>query len=256
MDLKFDRESFKKQPVIYSILFISIFGPNVLLYQFTDILPNAKHPEYYFLGVLLILSLAIGVISRRVKDPILINENEKDIIKFKSKKEWSDYFKERLLDVDFVEDFTWAKISHKSSKNNSDYEYVNRIKEVASNSTEYYELFIFSHKGNYRQDRLDKLKQHYEEAIKRQDYSYSCAFYEETEFPRLQFTLLGGEEVMFTSSHNTRCSIKDKLLASIFSQYFEEAWDGATVLIDSGKIVGNDKLQALLKESHLESEDS
>lgn len=168
-------------------------------------------------------------------------------IEFENKSDQSEYFKKKLRLVDYIEDFTWAKVTHRNTRNNSKPNYLPVIQEAAEKATEYYEIFIFSHAKRYRQDRLLKLKKHYERCLEGGTYNYSCAHYEESNFPRLQFSILNGTEVMFTSAHNTRCALSNPKLAKVFSHYFEDAWDGAEKLIEKGRIVDKVRIEELLK---------
>lgn len=194
------------------------------------------------------LTEKLSLIQKKVS--AINSASTKDIdgyIEFKNKSEQSEYFKKQLKSSDFIEDFTWAKVTHRTTRNNSEPNYLPVIQEAAEETTEYYEIFIFSHAQRFRQDRLLKLKKHYERCLEGGCYNYSCAHYEESNFPRLQFTILNGSEIMFTSAHNTRCALSNQKLAKVFSLYFEDAWDDAEKLIEKGRIVNKAKIEDLLK---------
>lgn len=60
---------------------------------------------------------------------------------------------------------------------------------------------------------------------------YCCSYYENkdinTRFPKLQFVVIDDREVVFVSSayKPNLCSIKNTRIASIFCNYFEQAWE-------------------------------
>ncbi len=99
----------------------------------------------------------------------------------------------------------------------------------------YKEIFTFSYSNN-----IAKMLNH----ITYGD-NYCCSYYEnqnpETKFPKLQFVVIDDKEVIFVSSayKPNLCSINNVRIASIFCNYFEQAWELSIKLKDKNEINNN-----------------
>ncbi len=181
------------------------------------------------------------------KDQILKGLEGVEFVKFNDPNEQIEYIINRLHNAKIsVSDFTWApKVSASFDspvRQKLEKKYVTAIKS-ASKKISYREIFIFSHKS-----RIEKLKEHYQKANSSDDISgYSCAFYEDTNFPRLQFMLIDDTEVIFTSGQYLKCAIKNTNIVEIFSKYYSTAWDHARKLIENGEIADVDKIEKIIR---------
>lgn len=99
----------------------------------------------------------------------------------------------------------------------------------------YKEIFTFSYPQN-----IKKMLNH----ITYGDV-YCCSYYENKDpnakFPKLQFVVIDDKEVIFVSSAYTPnlCSIKNTGIASIFCNYFEQAWELSKKIKDRDKVDNN-----------------
>lgn len=180
------------------------------------------------------------------KDTILKGLEGVEFVKFSDPNEQIEYIINRLQNAkNSVSDFTWApKVSSSFNaplRQKLEKKYVTAIKS-ASKKISYREIFIFSHKS-----RIKKLKEHYLKAKTSEELSgYSCAFYDDTNFPRLQFLLIDNNEVIFTSGQYLKCAIKNNNIVEIFSKYYSSAWEHAHKLIENGKIVDTEKIEEII----------
>lgn len=166
---------------------------------------------------------------------------------FDTKEDCDSYYKNKITCSKIIKDFTWAEVL--SKEYDTELIYTDLIK----GKQEYQEIFIFSINGFYRQDRLLKLKSIYEHIKDGKEHlNYSCSFYEETKFERLQYTILDEKEILFTSSYYPRCIIEGDILFNILSKYFDQAWKDSkeNLLIDCGRIVNEneEKIKQLISE--------
>lgn len=71
---------------------------------------------------------------------------------------------------------------------------------------------------------------------------YCCSYYENkdpnTKFPKIQFVVIDDKEVIFASSAYSPnlCSIKNNRIASIFCNYFEQAWELSKKIKEGDKV--------------------
>lgn len=171
-----------------------------------------------------------------------------EIVKFKNPNEQIQYIINRLQNAEnSVSDFTWApKVSSSfdaPARKRLESKYVTAIKN-ASKQISYREIFIFSHAS-----RIMKLKEHYEKInTKNESSGYSCAYYEDTNFPRLQFLLIDENEVIFTSGQYLKCAVKNSNIVEIFTKYYSSAWENANKLIENGVIINPEEIERIIKK--------
>ena len=181
------------------------------------------------------------------KDKIIKGLEGVEFIKFSDPNEQIEYIINRLQNAKIsVSDFAWAtKVSTSFDapvRQKLENKYIAAIK-AASKKISYREIFIFSHKS-----RIAKLKEHYLKSKSSDDISgYSCAFYENTNFPRLQFMLIDDNEVIFTSGQYLKCAIKNSNIVEIFAKYYTTAWENANKLIENGKVVNLQKIEDIIE---------
>lgn len=169
---------------------------------------------------------------------------------FETQDEQMAFFKGRLAEASTVYDLTWAKArtvvqAEQDEISEKRENYLDSISDFSSVKP-YKEIFIFSDGYRDRSDRLRKLHFHYQRAKKGTAGKYSCGFFPEMQFPRLQYTLIDGNDILFTSGTNERIHVNQKQLASVFSNYFDAAWEEAHKLIVDGEVVDEDKINVLL----------
>lgn len=145
-----------------------------------------------------------------------------------------------------VYDFNWQDYIQVNPyhRNPSDKEYAankidSSIKSFCSKKSTkpriYKEIFTFSYSQN-----VDKMLAH----ISYGD-TYCCAYYDNLEgnakFPKLQFVVIDDQEVIFVSSayKPNLCAIKNNRIASIFCNYFEQAWELGIVIKDKEELNKN-----------------
>jgi hypothetical protein len=163
---------------------------------------------------------------------------------FESKETCDSYYESMLKNSKIVKDLTWAEVNSQNFQISQDY--MGHIQK----KQEYNEIFIFSIDGKFRQDRLMKLNAVFEyiQRNPQNHINYSCAYYPESKFERLQYTIFDEKEVLFTSSYAQRCLIAETTVISILNKYFEQSWKDAHVLIENGVIIDEKAIRALLKE--------
>ena len=168
------------------------------------------------------------------------------VISFESKEKCDNYYKNNLRSSKIIKDLTWAEVLPTEYTENPDNYYIDLIK----GKQEYQEIFIFSINGAFRQDRLLKLKTIYEHIkdSSKEHLNYSCSYYDETTFERLQYTIFDEKEVLFTSSYYSRCTIEGVALFNILSKYFDQAWEESKKLIEHGQIVDKEKIEELISK--------
>lgn len=181
----------------------------------------------------------------KAKEEILKAVGYKFIL-FETKKDCDDYYQDKLMKSSIIHDLTWAE----TFSNNHNHKNNLSLLEIIKSKNEVNEIFIFSVNKVYRQDRLLKLKTIYEFLKSNGEMNYSCSYYEETKFERLQFTIFDEKEVLFTSSYAQRFSIQEIVLTSLLMKYFEQACRDGVRLIDGGRIVNEAKILELLENLH------
>jgi hypothetical protein len=162
---------------------------------------------------------------------------------FQSKQLCDIYYENKISSSKIIKDLTWAEVN--SQNFNISKDYINHIRD----KQDYQEIFIFAVNGRYRNDRLIKLKLVYEFIKKYPDVhlNYSCSYYPEVSFERLQYTIFDEKEVLFTSSYAQRCSLEEAALVSIFNKYFDQAWKEARPLIENGVISDEETIIKLIQ---------
>lgn len=182
------------------------------------------------------------------KNQIIKGLDGVEIVKFNSPKEQISYIINRLQDAEHsVSDLTWGqKVSSaldSPGRKRLESTYVTAIKNAAKRIS-YREIFIFSHIS-----RIEKLENHYTKInTKNESSGYSCAYYEETNFPRLQFLLIDDNEVIFTSGQYLKCAVKSSNVVDIFTKYYSIAWDNANKLIENGVIVNLEEIEKIIEK--------
>ncbi len=155
-----------------------------------------------------------------------------------------------------VDDLTWATFDKEGKLDAPRPKYLEKIQMAADGGVNYDEIFIFQNKDSkLHYDRLKKLKYHYNKAKKhmRTTSRYSCSYFAIDElgfdFPRIQFTLIDNDEILFTSSanNNEKFRIKNSQLTKVFKNYYEQAWSLSEKLIVNGEIENEDKILELIK---------
>lgn len=167
------------------------------------------------------------------------------------------YYEFRITNAkDKVEDLTWAVFDREGKLDKTTNDYISKIQSVAESGTNYDEIFIFHKSGKNRIDRLKKLEFHYNNAKKnrkRKNSKYSCSYFDvqnlNFDFPRIQFTIIDNEEIIFTSGtyDNEKFKVRNKQLTKVFSNYYKEAWELSDKLIVNGEIVNENKILELLE---------
>lgn len=160
---------------------------------------------------------------------------------FESGTELMKYINKRLLQARRqVDDLSWSYVVGLGRDLNIvqeiNTEYTKRIARV-SEKIPYREIFIFN-----RKDRIEKLKKRLEENLP----GYSCAYYENTAVPLLQFMIIDGEEVIVLSDMlESKFAIRHPHLVKLFVEYYEEIWKRATQ-IKMGTTVNQDVIESIL----------
>ena len=81
-----------------------------------------------------------------------------------------------------------------------------------------------------------------EAILKENPINYSCAYYDDTKVPLLQFMIIDEDEVVFFSREiRSSLLIKHAPIAKLFSEYYENIWSQAKK-IKVGKKLDEDAL--------------
>ena len=242
--------------IIISVIAFIIDGYN----SYVD---NGVKIDYAFVATSLLLAIAIHFIlvgfledeiTSRQKEltqgleqavgTIIDSLNGVEVIFFDDINEVDMYIAKRILAAsECVYDFNWQDFMpiNPSDRKLADKEYAATkidasIKSFCSKKTMkpriYKEIFTFSYPQN-----IGKMLNH----IKYGDV-YCCSYYENkdinTRFPKLQFVVIDDREVVFVSSayKPNLCSIKNTRIASIFCNYFEQAWELSKKIKDRNQV--------------------
>lgn len=174
------------------------------------------------------------------------------VVRFSSHEEQANFFAQRLETASSIQDLTWAKARSKVETVHDavDERRIRYVEDIARFSKEkpYMELFIFNDEHGFRKDRQEKLRYHYERCQRGEGGLYSCGYFVKADFPRLQYTLIDVDEILFTSGTMERLIVNQPELSSVFRKYFEYAWDDSTTLIDNGEIVDDGKIIQILED--------
>lgn len=151
-----------------------------------------------------------------------------------------EYLVERILEAEkCIYDLNWQNDlavnpihRDKIRKENIAKQMEQAIEKRCRQGVETKQIFTFSNMDNYH-----KMK-------KRISYgdNYSCSCYLqsnsfESNFPKLSFTIIDEEEIIFTSfAYQYYCAIKDKELVKIWGNYFDQGWRFSTKIKLDGKI--------------------
>lgn len=245
--------------IIISVIAFIIDGYN----SYVD---NNTKIDYAFVATTLLLAIAIHFIlvgffenemsnqQKKLTDALeqsvstIINSlNGVEVIFFEDINKVDMYIAERILTAtECVYDFNWQDYIpiNPYHRNISDKEFAaNKIdlsiksfcSKKAAKPRIYREIFTFSYPRN-----IGKMLTHitYGDA-------YCCSYYDNkrpnTKFPKLQFVVIDDKEVIFVSSayKPNLCSIKNIRIASIFCNYFEQAWELSKIIKDRDKINNN-----------------
>lgn len=227
---------------------------------------NGVQIDYAFVATSLLLAIAIhfilvgfleNEISSRQKEltqgleqavsTIVDSLNGVEVIFFDDINEVDIYIAKRILAAsECVYDFNWQDFTpiNPYHRNLANKEYAatkidSSIKSFCSKKTTkpriYMEIFTFLYPQN-----IGKMLNH----ITYGDV-YCCSYYENkdpnTKFPKLQFVVIDDKEVIFVSSayKPNLCSIKNTRIASIFCNYFEQAWELSKKIKDRDKVDNN-----------------
>jgi len=141
-----------------------------------------------------------------------------------------------------VDDLSWSSalgLDHGlSSSQEASTRYAENVAKIADRIP-YREVFMFSRPG-----RIEKLRAR----IAENRAGYSCAYYEETPVPLLQFIVIDDEEVIvLTDMLKTKFAIKQPSVVRLFSEYYEEVWRKA-MPIKTGTAVNREVLTKLLSD--------
>jgi len=139
-----------------------------------------------------------------------------------------------------IDDLTWSQALGLARDLNIteslEKQYQDQITNAAT-KIPYREIFIFQ-----THDRVEKLKKRLDE----QSPGYSCAYYDKTEIPLLQFMIIDGSEVILISDHAKKhLAIKQPHIVHMFSEYYEQIWKNAKV-IKYGKNINKTELNKIL----------
>jgi hypothetical protein len=155
-----------------------------------------------------------------------------------------------------IDDLTWASFDKEGKLDAPQPKYLEKIQTVADGGINYDEIFVFENDiSNPHYERLQKLKYHYEKAKKssRKQSRYSCAYFDISklgrDFPRVQFTLIDNDEILFTSSANgnEKFKVQNKQLTKVFKNYYDQAWRLSDKLIQNGIVVNEKLILELIK---------
>lgn len=245
--------------IIISVIAFIIDGYN----SYVD---NGVQMDYAFVATTLLLAIAIHFIlvgfleeeiSNRQKElnhsleqavsTIIDSLNGVEVIFFDDINEVDMYIAKRILEAsECVYDFNWQDYTpiNPYHRNIAGKEYAatkidSSIRSFCSKKTTkpriYKEIFTFSYPQN-----IGKMFNH----ITYGDV-YCCSYYENkdsnTRFPKLQFVVIDDREVIFVSSayKPNLCSIKNTRIASIFCNYFEQAWELSKKIKDREEVNDN-----------------
>lgn len=172
------------------------------------------------------------------------------VIRFDSTEQLYGVFEGFLKSGSVVYDLTWAKANSEVQSDHDElserrFDFLEPTAEF-SDSHPYKEIFIFTDGHKVRKDRLAKLRFHYERAKRGEGKCYSCGYFKDTLFPRLQYTLIDMNEILFTSGSNERIRVTQENLALVFRNYFDAAWNDCIKLIINGKVENESEIKLLL----------
>jgi len=127
---------------------------------------------------------------------------------------------------DRVWDFTWQNSvsdnDNAQKSKDATKVYADSI-QSASKIVDYREIFVFTKQTIGRIKQLQRRKDENEDA-------YLCKYMpNDSQIPRLQYTIIDYEEVVFTSSDHL-LSVKSKRLVEVLANYFESVWDNDIIL--------------------------
>lgn len=169
---------------------------------------------------------------------------------FESHDEQSEFYVQRLQTASTIYDLTWAKARSRLDADHDELlerriDYVDDIADF-SGRKKYIEIFIFDDGFNPRPDRLRKLQYHYNRCKNGTGGNYSCGYFDKIRFPRLQYTIIDNNEILFTAGNSDRILVAQRNLANVFRTYYESAWDDCHKLIEDGQIKDSGTIEALL----------
>lgn len=199
-------------------------------------------------------ALAIQDVKQNTPRPGYIRslpeEGSPQVKRFGTHGEQANFFTSRLDKAFSIQDLTWAKSRTKMESVHEEIEdtRISYVEDIARFSADrpYIELFIFDDNYGVRQDRLEKLRYHYQRCKDGKGGRYSCGYFKNADFPRLQYTLIDVNEILFTSGSVERMVVNQPELASIFKKYFEHAWEDAHKLIEDGDLSDEDRILQIL----------
>jgi len=147
-----------------------------------------------------------------------------ELRKFESASDMMSYVNKRLLQArQQIDDLSWSPALGLEyglhTTRELEAEYAERIARV-SRKIPYREVFSFNRPG-----RIEKLKKRLQENAP----GYSCAYYEDTQAPVLQFMIIDNDEVLILSDQlQSKLAIKHPYIVKLFAEYYEEIWRHAT----------------------------
>lgn len=138
--------------------------------------------------------------------------------------------------VSYVQPYRFEKLSQAFN------EYMQRVEKVAARIP-YREIFIFD-----RQSRRNR----FYERISQNTQGYSCAYFENSKIPLLEFMVIDQIEVLIWSNKlNKYFSIQHPLIAGFFTEYYEELWDEAKKL-KHGAVYNWDEITKVLDQDEVQ----
>jgi hypothetical protein len=164
-----------------------------------------------------------------------------ELRKFETGNDMLSYVNKRLLQArQRIDDLSWSPalgLEHSlEATQEIEAQYAERIGRV-SQRIPYREVFCFNRPG-----RVSKL----EKRLEQDAPGYSCAYYEETEVPLLQFMIIDDEEVFILSDQlQSKLAIRHPYVVSMFSEYYEAIWNNATP-IKVGTMIEKDVVERIL----------
>jgi hypothetical protein len=146
--------------------------------------------------------------------------------KFDTRNELLNYVIKRIAKAHSrIDDLSWSpaiSLTHELDVNQRlDKKYAEQV-SLASKKISYREVFIFNRPG-----RIETL----EKRLQENSPGYSCAYYQPTEVPLIQFMIIDNEEMIILSDQFPHYyTIRHPDLIKLYSDYYEEIWRKATVL--------------------------
>ena len=164
-----------------------------------------------------------------------------ELRKFETGNDLLSYINKRLLQArQRIDDLSWDPVvgleRGLETTQEIEAQHEKRVGRV-SQRIPYREVFCFNRPG-----RVSKLKKRLEQDAP----GYSCAYYEETDVPLLQFMIIDDEEVFILSDQlQSKLAIQHPHIVRLFYEYYEAIWRNARS-IKVGTMIEEDVVERIL----------